>query len=141
MLWTSSPWLLQYCTHLRVLNQIHHDNVHHLTADVSIHRDPLVMVRTPRPKFQATKARRTSTWIHPEDNRQTLVVIMARPIITDLVDSSPAGGAPAQSKDTPHLCADSRVHLYQVGLQKIVDNLQTLVARSGCGSKGLIAIA
>ena len=54
----------QYCTHRRLLSQIHHDNVHPLTADVSIHRDPLVMVRTPRPKSQATKTRRTSTWIH-----------------------------------------------------------------------------
>ena len=33
----------QYCTHRRLLNKIHHDNVHHLTANVSIHRDPLVM--------------------------------------------------------------------------------------------------
>ena len=64
MLWTSSPWFSQYCTHRRLLNKIHHDNVHHLTADVSIHRDPLVMVRTPRPKSQTTKTRRTSTWIH-----------------------------------------------------------------------------
>ena len=72
------PLASQYCTHRRLLNQIHHDNVHHLTADVSIHRDPLVMVRTPRPKSQATKTRRTSTWIQlykqtTEDNRQTQV--------------------------------------------------------------------
>ena len=58
------PLVSQYCTHRRLLNKIHHDNVHHLTADVSIHRDPLVMVRNPRPKSQATKTRRTSTWIH-----------------------------------------------------------------------------
>ena len=54
----------QYCTHLRLLNKNQHDNVHHLTADVSIHRDPLVMVRTPRPKSRAIKTRRTSTWFH-----------------------------------------------------------------------------
>ena len=72
------PLASQCCTQRRDLNEIHHDAVHHLTARMSIHRDPLVMVRTPRPKFQATKARRTSTWIHlykqtTEDNSQTRV--------------------------------------------------------------------
>ena len=48
---------------------------------------------------------------------------------------------PFNPKDTPHLWADLRFHLYQEGPQKIGDNPQTPVARPRCGTTGLKAFA